>query len=80
VVITSPTNGGHTASSGSVTYTVDDSDSVECTLDGGSPVNCDLSGTFSFSGLDNGTHTFMIFGVDQYGNQGANASVMWNVP
>ncbi|MBI3630787.1 MAG: DUF5011 domain-containing protein [Candidatus Sungbacteria bacterium] len=78
VTITSPTAGQVTAPSGTIIYTTDDSVSVGCTLDGGS-VPCTTSGSYAFSLLSDGSHTFTVQGTDSVGNTSPVASVTWTV-
>lgn len=75
-MITSPTNGQNTGSTGSIVFSVGDSISNHCVLDG---VSMACASGFNFSSLVSGSHTFSVYGVDQYGNVGATASVTWTV-
>ncbi|MCP3421830.1 hypothetical protein [Nocardioides pinisoli] len=70
VVITSGPSGDHTSRTATYTFTVDDpTATVECLLDGGTWTPC--SSPRTFTGLEDGPHSFSVRATDPAGNRGA---------
>jgi hypothetical protein len=69
LAISSPATDATTGPTGTVIYTVGDSDTVSCTLDGGD-ASCDPPDGFFQYSLPSGPHTFVVTGTDQAGNAG----------
>ena len=77
IIITSPSSGGTTGSTGTIIYSTGDASTVSCTLDS-HEVACAVSGTYAFSGLSGAQHTFAVIGTDAAGNS-TSTSVTWVV-
>ncbi|MCY4724744.1 Ig-like domain-containing protein [Nocardioides sp. STR2] len=70
VVITSGPSGDHASRTATYTFTVDDpTATVECLLDGGTWSPC--SSPRTFTGLEDGPHSFSVRATDPAGNRGA---------
>ena len=70
VVITSGPSGNHASRTATYTFTVDDtSATVECLFDGGTWEPCTSPTTYT--GLDDGPHSFSVRATDPAGNRGA---------
>ncbi len=78
VIISGPANGTQSCGAATFTYSADENASFECSLDGSAFGAC-ASGGVTYSSLGDGSHTFVVRGVDPLGNQGPPATRTWSV-
>jgi hypothetical protein len=66
------------SSGGSFTFSDTEEAAFRCQLDGGAFSDCS-SGSFTYSGLADGSHTFGVKAVDKAGNESAVTSYTWTI-
>jgi hypothetical protein len=78
---TGPTQPTSTSSSASFTYHATElSSTFKCQLDSGTVEDCNDPGGKSYPGpLNDGQHTFHVYGLDALGNQGPTTDYTWTV-